>query len=279
MDGLPGPRFFLGAHQPGWLADGRAALFVSDRQLRAYRSLPRAGGPWALDSGAFTTLTRGEPFDPPAVYTTRVRRYRDEIGRLAWAAPQDFMCEPFALAATGLSVHEHQRRTVANYVALRDAAPDLPFIPVVQGWTVRDYLRCVDLYAAPLSRGGADLDLTAVELVGVGSVCRRQGADAAGAVITGLREVGVGRLHGFGFKVGGLRRFGGMLTSADSMAWSYAARRAGNPLPGCSGHINCANCRRYAYSWHASTAAVFAAAHSRPCQPSLFTPSSAREAA
>ena len=34
------------------------------------------------------------------------------------------------------------------------------------------------------------------------------------------------------------------------MAWSFAARRQA-PLPGCqTRHLNCANCRRYAYQWY-----------------------------
>jgi hypothetical protein len=53
-----------------------------------------------------------------------VRRYRDEIGCLDWAAPQDWMCEPFILAKTGLSVREY-RRTVASYLRLTELAPDL----------------------------------------------------------------------------------------------------------------------------------------------------------
>jgi hypothetical protein len=64
---------------------------------------------------------------------------------MLWAAPQDWMCEPIVInggtaggqrfAGTHLSVAEHQRRTVANYAQLRDLAPDLPIIPVVQGWS------------------------------------------------------------------------------------------------------------------------------------------------
>src|SRR3954467_15595459 len=57
-------------------------------------------------------------------------------------------CEPWMVAKTGLSVGEHQRRTVDNYLSLRDLAPELPFVPVVQGWEIADYLRCIDLYAA-----------------------------------------------------------------------------------------------------------------------------------
>ncbi len=50
------------------------------------------------------------------------------------------MCEPQIVARTGLSVREHQERTVANYLTLRSIAPDLPFIPVLQGWRIADYL-------------------------------------------------------------------------------------------------------------------------------------------
>ena len=52
------------------------------------------------------------------------------------------------------------------------------------------------------------------------------------------------------------------------MAWSYAARRA-PALPGCTGHLNCANCLTYAARWRDR---VLAAATSRGCQASLFDP-------
>ena len=69
-------------------------------------------------------------------------------------------------------------------------------------------------------------------------------------LITVLHERGITRLHGFGFKIQGLIQCGHLLASADSMAWSYAARRH-PPLPGCeTRHINCANCPRYAYRWY-----------------------------
>jgi hypothetical protein len=85
-------------------------------------------------------------------------------------------------------------------------------------------------------------------VVGLGSVCRRQGTAEIAHLVRRLRaELGVD-LHGFGVKTAGLRRFGGELLSADSMAWSYDARRSA-PLPGCSGHKNCANCLVYALRW------------------------------
>jgi len=260
----PGPpMFYLGTHQAGWLNTTTVPLFISDRRLRAYRQLPRARTIWALDSGGFTELaTHGnwEHGPSPARYITHIRRYRDQIGQLAWAAPQDWMCEPWIRAKTGLSVAEHQRRTVANLLQLRDLAPDLPIAPVVQGDTPDDYLRCVDLYTA------AGIDLTAEALVGVGSICRRQATTDTGAILARLHTHGITRLHGFGIKTLGLRRYQHLLASADSMAWSAAARRQ-PPLPGCTTHRNCANCPYYAYHWRHH---LLAALHITPAQPALF---------
>jgi hypothetical protein len=45
-------------HQPAWLAaDLGVPLLVSHRRLVGRRSLPRASGPWACDSGGFTELS------------------------------------------------------------------------------------------------------------------------------------------------------------------------------------------------------------------------------
>jgi hypothetical protein len=242
--------FFLGTHQPGWLAWSSVPLFVSDRRLRRYRRLPRATCRWALDSGGFTELDTHGNWDhgpTPGAYVAAVRRYRDEIGQLVWAAPQDWMCEPWITAKTGLTIAEHQRRTVDNYLTLRALAPDLPFVPVVQGWRLDDYLACVDLYAA------AGVDLTTVPVVGLGSVCRRQATGEASDIINALHAVGVGHLHGFGIKILGLRRYGQRLASADSMAWSLAARHR-PPLPSCT-HVTCANCATFALAWRDSVIA------------------------
>jgi hypothetical protein len=242
---VSGPRFFLGTHQPGWLADSPVALFISDRRLRHIKRPLPAVCDWALDSGGFTELSTYGSWDrgpSPAEYVDRIRRYQRRIGRLQFAAPQDWMVEPWILARTGFTLLEHQRRTVDNFVALRSLAPELPIIPVLQGYRVDDYLHHITMYQQ------AGVDLTTERLVGVGSVCRRQHAEEIGQVFAAIRDAGVPRLHGFGVKTLGLRRYGHLLTSADSMAWSMQARRE-PPLPGCTGHINCANCRRYAYAW------------------------------
>ena len=62
-----------------------------------------------------------------------------------------------------------------------------------------------------------------------------------------VRSLAPLRLHAFGVKITGLRRFHDALASADSMAWSYDARRT-TALPGCP-HRSCNNCPTYALRW------------------------------
>ncbi|MCZ0981912.1 hypothetical protein O1L60_31370 [Streptomyces diastatochromogenes] len=233
--------FFLGTHIPSWLGNADVPLFVSHRRLIGRKTYPKAINTWALDSGGFTEISmHGRWTISAADYIEAVRTYRDEIGNLAWASPQDWMCEPWITQKTGLTVKEHQHRTVDNYLELKEAAPDLPFIPVLQGWERTDYQRCADMY----ERFG--VDLAAEPVVGIGSVCRRQHMDEAVDIITDATDRGI-RVHGFGFKITGLRRVGHLLTSSDSMSWSLHARRR-PPLLGCT-HKSCSNCRRYALLW------------------------------
>jgi len=251
--------FYLGASRPHWLGETRVPLFVSHQTLGGRASLPRALGPWALDSGAFSQVAQHGAFTVSArQYAANVQRIRREVGKMQWAAPQDWMCEPFVLDKTGLSLREHQRRTVQSIVELRTLAPEVPWCPVLQGWTLDDYLRCRDLYAA---RG---IELDCEPIVGIGSVCRRQATNEIAAIVTRVAREGI-RLHGFGVKLGGLQRYGHALVSSDSMAWSAKARRysletgrpsiAGHDRPGRGrpeGHASCSNCLEYALLWRQS---------------------------
>lgn len=235
-------RFYLGTHQPAWLArDLNLPLLVSHRRLADRRSLPRATGRWACDSGGFSELSlHGHWRTSARAYVTAIRRYANEIGQLDWAAPMDHQTEPDILARTGATVHVHQHRTVANYLHLRDLAPDLPIIPVLQGQSVRDYQHCADIY----ERHG--VDLAALPLVGVGSVCRRQHTAEVERIMRTLSQRGL-RLHGFGVKISGLGRYAETMSSADSASWS----RQGRFVPGCSSsHRSESNCLRFALAWH-----------------------------
>lgn len=238
--------FYLGTHQPGWLRRVAVPLFVSDRRLKSYVTLPRAVGRWALDSGGFTELSTYGSWakgPTPAQYALRIDRYAEGCGNLDWAAPQDWMCEDPILAKTGLTIPQHQSLSTRSVVDLRGLVRSgTRIIPVVQGQEPWQYVEHVAMYLR------AGIDLRTEPLVGVGSVCRRQGTVEARAIFEALHSAGVTQLHGFGLKKTGLALSHHLLASADSMAWSFNARRR-PPMPGCVSHINCANCSRYALQW------------------------------
>jgi len=238
-------RFFLGTHQVDWLARTALPLFVARQRLAERKTFPRATCPWSLDSGGFNELKlHGGWRSTAREYVRDVRRFQQEVGRMLWASPQDWMCEPEVLERTGLDVDEHQRRTVANFLELRSLAPELPIIPVLQGWSFGDYMRCVELYE------DAGVRLAAEPLVGVGTVCRRQGTMAASNILAVLHSEHL-RMHGYGYKRTGLRRDARYLVSADSMAWSENATHHA-PLPGHT-HKSCSNCIEWAERWRAET--------------------------
>ncbi len=216
-------RFFTGLHQP---ADARhfEAAFVSVNRLRTRRAAMQVRD-WIMDSGAFTEIsTHGHYRTDVAEYAAQIRRWgTNGSGRLLAAVSQDWMCEPFIVARTGLSVAEHQRLTVARYDALR--AQDLAgvyLMPVLQGFEPADYARHLAMYGDRLAAGA---------WVGVGSVCKRNGTpQQVAAVLHAIKRVRPDlRLHGFGLKTTALAHplVRSLLDTADSMAWSYAARLEG----------------------------------------------------
>ena len=230
--------FYLGTHKAHWLASVNVPLFVSRRTLAPRKTLPRAISNWALDSGGFTEIhTYGRWEMSPADYADQVRRYADEIGKLDWAAPQDWMCEASALAASGLTVADHQRLTVDNFLELRQLL-GMIVAPVLQGWELDDYQRCVDLFTA------AGVDLGNEPVIGLGSVCRRGATDEISHIIHSLYPL---NMHAFGVKGRAYAANYDLLTSADSMAWSFQARYD-PPMDGCP-HQHCNNCPKYALAW------------------------------
>ena len=238
-------RFFLGTHVLKHLERTDVPLFVSRRTFAKRKSSLSPLGEWALDSGGFTELSMfGEWTITPEQYVEDLHRIVRSPG-LLWAAPQDYMCEPYIVEKTGLSVREPQRRTDDNQLHQRSLASPGPLIPVLQGFTLDEYKDCFEMYE---SRG---VDLRSEPVIGLGSVCRRQSTLAIERIVSCFHAKDL-RLHGFGVKTSGLKRYGEMLESADSMAWSMGARRSQSH---CSVHTpapttkNCANCLDYALEW------------------------------
>ena len=215
-------RFYPGLHQP---ADARNfdRAFMSINRLRGRRK-PVICANVVVDSAAFTELEKhGRYRHDVSAYAGELRRLHEAgVVAITAAVAQDYMCEPFMLARTGLDVAEHQRLTVERYDAL--LAFDLPFpiMPVLQGFAPADYVAHLAAYGDRLKPG---------MWVGVGSVCKRNGQpERVVEVLHAIKSVRPDlRLHGFGVKKTSLLHPGvrELLYSADSMAWSFSARKQG----------------------------------------------------
>ena len=215
-------KFYLGLHHPGDAKNVERA-FVSANAVANRKSVIEAKREWILDSGAFTTLANhGRYLASERDYGGLVR-FMAGSSSLVAAVSQDYMCESFILEKTGLTIADHQRLTVERFDALSDCdLGGVYLMPVLQGYAPDDYRRHVVAYKDRLLPGA---------WVGVGSVCKRNGSPGAIAdVLDAIKEERPDlRLHGFGVKLTSLTDAAvrDRLHSADSMAWSYHARRNG----------------------------------------------------
>jgi hypothetical protein len=219
---LDGPIFYIGLHHPNDAAQfPQACLSINVLRRRKKQIACEAV---LVDSGAFTELaTYGRYRHEPSEYAEELRRLmRADVVNIEAAVSQDFMCEPFMLAKTGLTVADHQRLTIERYDALVAESLPFPIMPVLQGYRPEEYAAHIQAYGDRLKPG---------MWVGVGSVCKRNGnPEAVLAVLWAIHVVRPDlRLHGFGVKQTSLEHHGirSLLYSADSMAWSFAARKAG----------------------------------------------------
>lgn len=243
-------KFFVGIHQPCDAAKVDRA-FVSVSRLEQ-RKGPFPANDWIMDCKGFSVILKNGGYpEPPEVYAGHIARFAG-VGRLLAAVSQDFMCEPFMLERTkaravaermrrrgflplvdrSALVQIHQRWTVKRYDRLLRAmtgegrqyhlASDVYLMPVLQGYDPAEYVEHLRLYGDRLPLGA---------WVGVGSVCKRNGDPRAiEAVLLAIKQVRPDlRLHGFGLKLTALQSalVRELLESADSMAWSYSARKKG----------------------------------------------------
>lgn len=215
-------RFYVGLHQPSdarHFTEGR--VMVSVNRLRTRRTFQV--GEWMLDSGAFSQIKdHGRFLQSPEEYAAEVRRWAS-CGRLVAAVSQDYMCEAPMLARTGLTTAGHQRLTIERYDAIRSAVGGSVYVmPVLQGYWPDEYVNHLRQYGERLSPG---------QWVGVGSVCKRNVhvEEIEQVLMCIRRERPDLRLHGFGVKLTALASsvVRVCLHSADSMAWSFAARQQG----------------------------------------------------
>ncbi|MGO6879445.1 hypothetical protein ACC734_17040 [Rhizobium ruizarguesonis] len=221
--------FYPGLHQPADAKHFDSACISIKRLWRRLKAVLCSNV--LIDSGAFSELfLHGRYRHGVGEYAAVLYRlFVDGVVQIRAAVAQDYMCEPFILAKTGLTIEEHQRLTIERYDALvaeleRLFAGPVPFhiMPVLQGFAPQDYVNHIRMYGDRLNPG---------MWAGVGSVCKRQGDPRS--IMAVLQAIASERpdllLHGFGVKITSLLHPGvrALLATADSMAWSYAARKQG----------------------------------------------------
>jgi hypothetical protein len=214
-------QFYVGMFHPAECWPFRRVM-VSINRIRDRKSGFKVND-WIMDSGAFTTLDKA-----PHRYRKEPEQYAEEInrwssnGNLVAAVSQDYMCEPFILEKTGMTVEAHQELTINRYLKIRDNASSY-VMPVIQGWRPEQYVRHIKMYGTELKFG---------TWAGVGSICKRTRVEAIEDVLLAVHSARPDlRLHAFGVKKNALasptvRRILEDGT-ADSMAWSDAARSDG----------------------------------------------------
>lgn len=212
-------KFFIGSSpsMASRLGDNCSGVMVSVNSLRKRKSDFKVAD-WILDSGAFTEISKfGDYRYSVDEYAHQINKWA-KCGNLLIAVSQDYMCEPFILEKTGLTIEKHQELTINRYDALTKIC-SFPIMPVIQGYQVSDYLNHLIKYGDRFKPN---------QWVGVGSVCKRnsdpnQIKDILRAIKLIRSDL---RLHGFGLKATALEcsEIRSLLYSCDSMAWSYPSR-------------------------------------------------------
>lgn len=214
-------RFYVGLHQPSDAHHFTRCCIHIGRLERRRKSLDCQE--LLIDSQAFMKLKlHGRYPESPEAYAGKVERAA-QLAQRVTAVTEDYMCEPFVLNRTGLTLADHQRLTIERYDAIRAALDSrIELMPVLQGYHPREYVDHIRQYGRRLPFGA---------WVGVGSVCKRNSDPAAiRAVLLAIKaERPDLRLHGFGVKRTALASptVRALLWSADSMAWSLNARKNG----------------------------------------------------
>lgn len=172
-----------------------AAGFWDGNSWRRKFFFRQRGLKW-LDCGGYTLLNKyGEyPFSPVA-YANLVATLKPN-----YYASMDYPCEPNISRSSNLAENsERIAATVKNaacMIELEIHNPDARLVPVIQGYSLDEYLYCIDLHA----QAG-----TIREYMAVGSMCRRVSNQELHKLIPAIAErsmqAGVKQLHFFGLKL------------------------------------------------------------------------------
>jgi hypothetical protein len=240
------PSIFLVGLNPRWqmykfLPKGINVMFSAagfwdndEQEWRKGKKFKKSFGLRFLDCGGYLMLQKyGD-------YPFSVTNYANLVARLTphFYATMDFACEPNLVDQAKSKIKTVRGRieaTVTNAVKLAEWENQLPgqMVPVIQGYTLREYLLCLLLYREV----GLIRDYMAV-----GSMCQRTNSKELSELIPGIyhaaQRLGCTKLHFFGLKLSpSLEIYDEMIYSRDSAVAmdSYdnevRARRDGRRFP------------------------------------------------
>lgn len=129
----------------------------------------------------------------------------------------DYPCEPEVNRQTHSTNLDRIRATVENAIRCYDTDASIPWVPVIQGFTVEEYFICWGLY----QDAGIKADLWAI-----GSVCARKRIGGIRRIVTAVKDRTRQRIHAFGLNLPSIEdpQVFFALESSDSAAWNWWAR-------------------------------------------------------
>lgn len=219
------PSIFLIGLNPRWqmykfLPDKINVMFSAngfwdndEKEWRKGKKFKKSFGLRFLDCGGYLILLKY------GYYPFSVVNYANLIVRLRpdFYATMDYACEPSLVNQAKAKIKTVKGRieaTVKNAIELAEWESQLPgqMVPVIQGYTLREYLLCLRLHAEV----GTIRDYMAV-----GSMCQRTSDEELRELIPGIyyaaQKAGCTKLHFFGLKLSpALEIYDEMIYSRDS---------------------------------------------------------------
>lgn len=169
-----------------------------------------------LDSGGYSFFSRWGDY-PFSIedYVGLAHLLQDKYP-LYRVATLDYPCEPDIDRSHLMTNEDRIKKTVSNAVECMHTDQNLPWLPVIQGYTTNEFLSCIDLY----EEVGITSDYWAI-----GSICSRKGNPLElRKIITSIKEQHPnGKLHAFGLGIPFLRdpQIFQAIYSSDSAAWNW----------------------------------------------------------
>lgn len=235
-------KFYLGVHKPCHTKVIHPVPFMMSVRRIQTRKKHIWGDDWLLDSGGFSELQINGCYTiSEEEYVEVIMRHRPKL-----AFCQDWMCEDIMLEKTGLTILDHQQRTLDSYLSLSEYTPRIA--PVLQGMELEEYLHHASMHES----WGVDMS----QVFGLGSVCRRSTTIAPVDIVVGIKEhYPMMKIHAFGVKTDAFKhmRLLDNLYSADSMAWCMWGWRNPQSCDDCPyERRQCRNCIQCGLMWHAN---------------------------